>query len=58
MSVIKIYEMARGELPPGFQAECMENQLDFMDDLPLFDEDTLFGNTCDIPDNGPPTGAR
>lgn len=43
-----------GELPPGFTADCMENQLHFMDAVvPLFRPDLLFGNTCDIVDGGP-----
>jgi len=58
VAVIKIYEMARGELPPGFDFNCMANQIDFMDNLPLFDEETLFGNTCDVPDTDGFTGAR
>ncbi|KAJ7909067.1 hypothetical protein B0H13DRAFT_1878086 [Mycena leptocephala] len=49
-----IHGALRGELPPGFTADCMENQLQFMDVvLPLFRPDLLFGNTCDIVDGGP-----
>lgn len=42
-----------GQLPPGFTADCMENQLQFMDTVSLFRPDLLFGNTCDIVDGGP-----
>ncbi|KAK7055955.1 hypothetical protein R3P38DRAFT_2849808 [Favolaschia claudopus] len=55
MSVIKIYMLLHsGNLPPGFQADCMSKQLDFMDSLPLYNANNLFGNTCAID----PPGAR
>ncbi|KAF5365295.1 hypothetical protein D9758_005477 [Tetrapyrgos nigripes] len=48
--VIKMYALAnQGTLPQGMQPECMYNQLRFMDQLPLFNATTLFGNTCHIP---------
>ncbi|KAF5320659.1 hypothetical protein D9758_018217 [Tetrapyrgos nigripes] len=47
MGVIKMYTLANnGALPEGMQAECMSNQLKFMDGVPLFNTTTLFGNTC------------
>ncbi|KAJ7863359.1 hypothetical protein B0H13DRAFT_2671433 [Mycena leptocephala] len=55
VGVIKTYMVFYGgQLPPGFTADCMENQLQFMDAVvPLFRPDLLFGNTCDIVDGGP-----
>ncbi|KAJ7189433.1 hypothetical protein GGX14DRAFT_609363 [Mycena pura] len=51
MSVIKTYTLLYdGHLPPGFRADCMAQQLDFMDTLPLYAADALFGNTCAIGD--------
>ncbi|KAJ7107061.1 hypothetical protein C8R44DRAFT_637974 [Mycena epipterygia] len=51
MGVLKIYSLLHnGTLPPGFQSSCMQNQLNFMHTLPLYNATTLFGNTCDIED--------
>ncbi|KAJ6578146.1 hypothetical protein B0H19DRAFT_576245 [Mycena capillaripes] len=38
------------EPPPGFSADCMSHQLDFMATLPLYNATSLFGNTCAIND--------
>jgi hypothetical protein len=43
-----------GNLPPGFTADCMSNQLAFMLTFELYDPGPLFGNNCDIIDTGPP----
>jgi hypothetical protein len=49
MSVMKIYTLLyNGHLPPGFRADCMAHQLDFMAALPLYSATSLFGNTCAI----------
>lgn len=49
VTVLKVYELAHdGNLPDGFSADCMQNQLEFMDQLPIYDADTLLGGTCDI----------
>ncbi|KAJ7082697.1 hypothetical protein B0H15DRAFT_785644 [Mycena belliarum] len=49
MAVIKTYMLLHsGNLPPGFEAACMENQLAFLNALPVFNPLTLFGNTCAI----------
>ncbi|KAJ7471086.1 hypothetical protein FB451DRAFT_1037364 [Mycena latifolia] len=51
MSVMKIYMLLHnGHLPPGFRADCMSHQLDFMGTLPLYNVTSLFGNTCQIQD--------
>ncbi|KAJ6468665.1 hypothetical protein C8R47DRAFT_1151285 [Mycena vitilis] len=51
MSVMKVYMLLHsGYLPPGFSADCMSYQLDFMATLPLYNATSLFGNTCAIKD--------
>ncbi|KAJ6543563.1 hypothetical protein DFH09DRAFT_37652 [Mycena vulgaris] len=51
LSVIKIYVLLHnGHLPPGFRADCMSHQLDFMNTLDLYTATNLFGNTCNIKD--------
>ncbi|KAJ7623907.1 hypothetical protein DFH06DRAFT_1104662 [Mycena polygramma] len=51
MSVMKVYMLLHsGYLPPGFSADCMSHQLDFMATLPLYNATSLFGNTCAIKD--------
>ncbi|KAJ7765924.1 hypothetical protein DFH07DRAFT_938840 [Mycena maculata] len=51
-SVIKTYMLLYdGHLPPGFRADCMANQLNYMGSLPMYNASALFGNTCVI-DNG------
>ncbi|KAJ7112810.1 hypothetical protein C8R43DRAFT_133233 [Mycena crocata] len=54
VGVLKIYSLLYGTLPPGFSADCMANQLGFMNTFALFDPGPLFGNNCDIIDGGPP----
>ncbi|KAJ7471102.1 hypothetical protein FB451DRAFT_1135398 [Mycena latifolia] len=57
LSVLKTYALLYdGHLPPGFRADCMAHQLDFLGALPLYDASALFGNTCAIADGLP--GAR
>ncbi|KAJ7471084.1 hypothetical protein FB451DRAFT_1399830 [Mycena latifolia] len=57
MTVIKTYMLLHsGNLPPGFQSACMQNQLRFLSTLSLFNATSLFGNTCAIDDEMP--GAR
>lgn len=59
VTLLKIYQMTHdGELPPGISEECMQYQLDFFDDIPLFDLDTMFGNTCNIEADDLNLGAR
>lgn len=54
ISVMKIYMLLHsGSLPPGFTADCLSNQLAFVDALPLYNAVTLFGNTCAILDTSP-----
>ncbi|KAJ7471096.1 hypothetical protein FB451DRAFT_1037158 [Mycena latifolia] len=49
VGVLKIYMLLHaGALPLGFTADCMANQLGFVDALPLYDPESLFGNNCDI----------
>ncbi|KAJ6543560.1 hypothetical protein DFH09DRAFT_1390735 [Mycena vulgaris] len=56
MVVVKTYALLYdGHLPPGFRADCMAHQLDFMGALPLFNASAFFGNTCYIPDGLPGT---
>ncbi|KAJ7680034.1 hypothetical protein B0H17DRAFT_1206183 [Mycena rosella] len=55
MSVIKVYLLLHNNhLPPmpGFRADCMSHQLDFMGTLPLYNATSLFGNTCSLPASG------
>lgn len=52
VSVVKIYALSHsGSLPSGWAPDCMKNQLQFMDSLPLYNATTLFGNTCAIMDD-------
>ncbi|KAJ6489016.1 hypothetical protein C8R45DRAFT_250294 [Mycena sanguinolenta] len=53
VSVIMIYLLVYSELPPGFVADCMANQLAFMSSLELYNPETLFGNDCHITGTGP-----
>ncbi|KAJ7584061.1 hypothetical protein C8J56DRAFT_952527 [Mycena floridula] len=47
MSVVKIYMLLNnGQLPPGFEAACMTNQLAVLDGLALYDSGTMLGKTC------------
>ncbi|KAJ7624476.1 hypothetical protein FB45DRAFT_1030617 [Roridomyces roridus] len=58
-SVLNVYMLIfGGNLPPGFQTACMSNQLAYVNSLPLFNPETLFGNTCDIVNSGPPARER
>ncbi|KAJ6468661.1 hypothetical protein C8R47DRAFT_1151277 [Mycena vitilis] len=54
VSVLTVYSLLYGELPSGFAADCMSNQLAFMLTFELYDPGPLFGNDCDIIDTGPP----
>ncbi|KAJ7052106.1 hypothetical protein C8F01DRAFT_1066533 [Mycena amicta] len=55
LSVILVYQILHGgNLPPGFSADCMANQLAFLSSLIVYNAGTLFGNNCDIVDGGPP----
>ncbi|KAJ7112813.1 hypothetical protein C8R43DRAFT_1138729 [Mycena crocata] len=55
VGVVKAYmALHGGSLPPGLIADCMANQLAFMDKLALYDPVTLFGNTCAIKEDWPP----
>lgn len=57
VSVLKIYSLlANGTLPPGWSADCMSHQLEYMSSLPLYNPTTLFGATCAIEGGDP--GAR
>ncbi|KAJ6578142.1 hypothetical protein B0H19DRAFT_1253419 [Mycena capillaripes] len=58
--VIKTYMLLYdGQLPTGFTADCMSNQLKFMViGLPLFNPYRLFGNNCDFIDGGLLHGAH
>ncbi|KAF7311793.1 hypothetical protein MIND_00189800 [Mycena indigotica] len=54
LSVIMIYTLLHsGSLPPGFSAGCMQHQLNFMSALDAYVPGVLFGNNCNIIDNGP-----
>ncbi|KAF9016374.1 hypothetical protein BDZ89DRAFT_1166288 [Hymenopellis radicata] len=54
VGVMKFYTLAHyGALPLGWETECMQNQLKYMDSLPLFNKTTLFG-TCDMTTDGAP----
>lgn len=56
MSVMKTYMLVyNGHLPPGFRADCMSHQLDYMGALPLYNASAMFGNTCQIADGLPGT---
>ncbi|KAJ7471098.1 hypothetical protein FB451DRAFT_327034 [Mycena latifolia] len=55
VGVIKIYMLLHsGVLPLFFSADCMANQLAFLDALKLYDPEPLFGNSCNITGVGPP----
>ena len=41
-----LYYLYFGELPQGIERECMSNQFDYMESLDLFNNATLFGETC------------
>ncbi|KAK0451134.1 uncharacterized protein EV420DRAFT_1703946 [Desarmillaria tabescens] len=53
MSVVKVYSLlSNNTLPPGFTTDCMSNQWAFLDALPLYNPNTLFGDSCSFePDN-------
>ncbi|KAJ7053564.1 hypothetical protein C8F01DRAFT_1166736 [Mycena amicta] len=52
---LAVYQILHGgNLPPGFSADCMANQLAFLSSLIVYNAGTLFGNNCDIADGGPP----
>ncbi|KAK0454262.1 uncharacterized protein EV420DRAFT_1695809, partial [Desarmillaria tabescens] len=53
MSVLKVYSLlSNNTLPPGFTTDCMSNQWAFLDGLPLYNPNTLFGGSCSFePDN-------
>ncbi|KAK0219221.1 hypothetical protein IW262DRAFT_1462873 [Armillaria fumosa] len=53
MSVVKVYSLLNNDtLPPGFTTDCMSNQWAFLDSLPLYNPETLFGGSCSFePDN-------
>ncbi|KAF9456449.1 hypothetical protein BDZ94DRAFT_1204448 [Collybia nuda] len=55
--VMKVYSMTHNNtLPAGFAPDCMSHQLEYMNGLFLFNQNTLFGNTCAIEGSEP--GAR
>lgn len=41
-----LYNLFHGKLPTGIDRACMANQLAYMESLPLFNRETLFGGTC------------
>ncbi|KAJ7503250.1 hypothetical protein B0H11DRAFT_1984703 [Mycena galericulata] len=54
MSVMKVFMLLHnGNLPSGFQSNCMSNQLNFMSTLAVYNATRLFGNTCNIKDGAP-----
>ncbi|KAG6834429.1 hypothetical protein H0H93_009669, partial [Arthromyces matolae] len=54
MTVMKIFSMVYGNsLPTGWTMDCMSHQMQYMSSLPLFNQDTLFGNTCAIVPSDP-----
>lgn len=47
VGVVKVYMMLnQGNLPAGFEAACMQNQLNFVNNLPLFNPTTFFADNC------------
>ncbi|KAJ7118592.1 hypothetical protein C8R43DRAFT_1036195 [Mycena crocata] len=46
MSVVEVYRLLNGQLPPGINADCMSHQLAYVASLPLYDASTLLGDTC------------
>ncbi|KAJ6610409.1 hypothetical protein B0H10DRAFT_2225049 [Mycena sp. CBHHK59/15] len=46
MSVVEVYRLLNNELPPGMSADCMSHQLAYLSSLPLYDANTLLGDTC------------
>ncbi|RDB25704.1 Conidiation-specific protein 13 [Hypsizygus marmoreus] len=48
MTVLKVYSLINNTLPEGWTSDCMQNQLDYMNSLALFNKAELFGNTCAI----------
>ncbi|KAF8992374.1 hypothetical protein BDQ17DRAFT_211354 [Cyathus striatus] len=54
LSVLQIFRLTHnGDLPAGWSADCMSNQLAFLGSLPLFNSTTLFANTCAIGSDAP-----
>jgi hypothetical protein len=51
VGVLEVYRLLHGELPSGFNADCMSHQLAYQDSLDLFNNNTLFGATCGIKDD-------
>ncbi|KAJ7112815.1 hypothetical protein C8R43DRAFT_903486 [Mycena crocata] len=59
ISVLKTYMLLYdGHLPPGFRADCMAHQLDFMGSLPAYNASAFMGNTCQINDGMTPLHAN
>ncbi|KAG6887490.1 hypothetical protein C0995_014907 [Termitomyces sp. Mi166 len=49
MTVMKIFSMIHNNsLPSGWSLDCMSHQMQYMNNLLLFNKDDLFGNTCSI----------
>ncbi|KAJ7167631.1 hypothetical protein C8R46DRAFT_253921 [Mycena filopes] len=46
MSVVEVYRLLNNALPPGLSADCMSHQLAYLATLPLYNPDTLLGDTC------------
>ncbi|EIN06297.1 hypothetical protein PUNSTDRAFT_127630 [Punctularia strigosozonata HHB-11173 SS5] len=53
--VLEVYRLLHGDLPLGFSADCMANQLAYVGNLSLFNKTTLFGGTCGIVDDWTPS---
>lgn len=52
VSVLEVYRQHHGgALPPGFSADCMSQQLAYVQSLSLYAHDTLFGNSCAFQDD-------
>ncbi|EIN11314.1 hypothetical protein PUNSTDRAFT_131480 [Punctularia strigosozonata HHB-11173 SS5] len=51
VSVLQVYLQLHGQLPPGFTSDCMPKQFAYMQSLSLYNNATLFGDTCAFNDD-------
>lgn len=51
VSVLEVYWQYYGELPSPYVSTCMPNQFAYMKSLDLYNNATLFGETCDYTDS-------
>lgn len=46
-TVVKMYRYLHdGKLPDGFEIPCMQKQVNFVDNHPMFKKEDMLGDTC------------